>query len=221
MIEAMARLPHVVPYIDIPLQHATDSMLDAMRRNVKADAQSTLLKKLRTMIPGVSIRTTFITGFPGETEEDHQSLKAYIKDHQFEAMGVFKYSKENGTVAGTLEDDDALRIPDSVKREREEELMLTQQDIAFARAAQAASDGEEHQVLIDTFLSEAAEGELMLYKGRTKQQAPDIDACTIVVSESELSPGALISCRITDSDGYDMIARPIEELEQVISLPLR
>lgn len=221
MIEAMARLPHVVPYIDIPLQHATDSMLDAMRRNVKADAQSTLLKKLRTMIPGVAIRTTFITGFPGETENDHQALKAYIEDHQFEAMGVFKYSKEKGTVAGTLEDDDSLRIPDDIKQSREEELMLTQQAIAFERAAQAAADGEEHQVLIDAFIGETAEGELMLYKGRTKQQAPDIDACTIVMSETELSPGALINCRITDSDGYDMIARPIEELEQVISLPLR
>ena len=99
--------------------------------------------------------------------------------------------------------------------------MLTQQAIAFARANQAVENGEEHQVLIDAFIGETAEGVLMLYKGRTKQQAPDIDACTIVMSESELSPGALINCRITDSDGYDMIARPIEELEQVISLPLR
>ncbi len=99
--------------------------------------------------------------------------------------------------------------------------MLAPQDIAFDNAAQAASNGESHQVLIDASLGKTGEGELNLYRGRTKQQAPDVDASTIVVSENELSIGSLVSCKITDSDGYDMIARPNEELEQVISLPLR
>jgi len=221
MIEAMARLPHVLPYIDIPLQHATDSMLTSMRRNVDAKQQSELLDRLREKIPGVAIRTTLITGFPGETQEDHDALVSFIQHHKFEAMGVFQYSKEKGTVAGTMEEDESLRVPEEVKALREEELMLAQQEIAFKRAEKAAIDGESHQILIDESLGKTGEGTLNLYRGRTMQQAPDVDASTIVVAEQELSIGSLISCKITDSDGYDMIARPNEELEQVISLPLR
>jgi ribosomal protein S12 methylthiotransferase len=221
MIEAMARLPHVVPYIDIPLQHASDKMLDAMRRNVAADVQSSLLDRLREKIPGVAIRTTLITGFPGESEEDHQELLDFIKHHRFEAMGVFQYSKENGTVAGTMEDDETLRVPKEVKQGREEELMLTQQTIAFARATQAATDNELHQVLVDSYLGETGEGELHLYQCRTKQQAPDVDACTIMMAEQKQTIGSIVSCTIVDSDGYDMIARPTSELEKVVSLPLR
>jgi len=221
MIEAMARLPHVLPYIDIPLQHATDKMLDAMRRNVTAEVQSTLLDKLRTKIPGVGIRTTLITGFPGETQEDHDELLEFIKHHQFEAMGVFQYSKEKGTVAGTMEEEDSLRVPQEIKQSREEELMLTQQDIAFAKAAKAASDNETHPVLIDAYQGETGEGEIHLYQCRTMQQAPDVDACTILMSEEKQTIGSVIPCTIVDSDGYDMIARPTSELEKVVSLPLR
>ena len=221
MIEAMARLPHVLPYIDIPLQHASDKMLDAMRRNVEADVQSSLLDRLRLKIPGVAIRTTLITGFPGETEDDHQKLLEFIKHHRFEAMGVFQYSKEDGTVAGTMEEDDALRVPKEVKQLREEELMLTQQTIAFARATQAATDSEVHHVLIDAYLGDTGEGALHLYQCRTKQQAPDVDACTILMAEQKQTIGSIVSCTIVDSDGYDMVARPTSELEKVVSLPLR
>ena len=219
MIDAMARLPHVLPYIDIPLQHASDAMLTAMRRNVSAETQSSLLDRIRTKIPSVAIRTTLITGFPGETEEDHQDLLAFIKHHRFEAMGVFQYSKEKGTVAGTMEEDDSLRIPDETKQKREEDLMLAQQDIAFARAQKAAEDVESHQVLVDAYLGETGEGELHLYQCRTKQQAPDVDACTMLMSEKKQTIGSVVSCNITDR--YDMIARPTEELERVVSLPLR
>jgi ribosomal protein S12 methylthiotransferase len=221
MIEAMARLPHVLPYIDIPLQHASDDMLTAMRRNVSADLQSSLLDRLREKIQGVGIRTTMITGFPGETEEDHQALLAFIEHHQFEAMGVFQYSKEEGTVAGTMEKDEELRVPDEVKQRREEELMLLQQKIAFARASQAAENQDVHQVIIDSYQGETGEGALHLYQCRTKQQAPDVDACTILMSEEKQTVGSVISCTIVDSDGYDMLSRPTSELEKVISLPLR
>jgi len=221
MIEAMAQLPHILPYIDIPLQHASNSILDAMRRNVTAEAQSSLLHKLRNSIQGVGIRTTMITGFPGETEEDHQLLLEFIKEHQFEAMGVFQYSKEDGTVAGTMEEDSALRVPDETKQAREEELMLLQQEIAFARAALAAKDSEVHHVLIDAYQGETGGGELHVYQCRTKQQAPDVDACTILMSEEKQTIGSIISCTIVDSDGYDMIARPTNEFEKVVSLPLR
>jgi ribosomal protein S12 methylthiotransferase len=221
MMEAMAQLEHVVPYIDIPLQHASDSMLESMRRDVSAQAQSDLLNTIRKTIPNVAIRTTMITGFPGETEEDHKQLLDFIREHKFEALGVFQYSKEEGTVAGTMEDDAALRVSYDVKQQREEELMLTQQEIAFAKAEQAATDGEKHEILIDSYLGETGEGELHLYQCRTKQQAPDVDACTILMAEKKQSIGSLVRCTITDCDGYDLIARPSDELEKVVSLPLR
>jgi len=226
MIDAIATLPHIVPYIDIPLQHATDSMLTAMRRNVSAAAQASLLDRIRDRIETISgarvaIRTTLITGFPGETEEDHESLVEFVKQQRFDALGVFKYSQEHGTVAGTMEKDPTLRVPDEIKQQREEELMLVQQEIAFEKASKAAVDGEVHAVLIDSYQGTTGEGELHLYSGRTQYQAPDVDASTMVMAEKEQTIGSLLTCTITDSDGYDMIARPSDELERVISLPLR
>ncbi len=221
MIEAMASLPHILPYIDIPLQHATDAMLDSMRRNVSANVQASLLDRIREKIPGVAIRTTLITGFPGETEEDHNALVAFIKQQQFTALGVFQYSQEHGTVAGTMEDNPALRVSAEVKQQREEELMLTQQEIAFDRSTQAAKDNETHALLIDANLGQTGEGELHLYRARTKHQAPDVDACTILMAEQPQTIGTLMTCTIVDSDDYDLIARPTDELERVVSLPVR
>ena len=221
MIEAMASLPHIVPYIDIPLQHSTDTMLKSMRRNVSADVQASLLERIRTKIPGVAIRTTLITGFPGETEEDHNDLVEFIQQQKFTALGVFQYSQERGTPAGTMEDDPSLRVSADIKQQREEELMLAQQAIAFDRAGQAAQNKETHSILIDEDLGQTGEGELHLYKTRTQHQAPDVDACTILMAEEPQTIGSLINCTIVDSDGYDMIARPTEELEQVVSLPVQ
>ena len=221
MVEAIASLPHVVKYIDIPLQHASDSMLTSMRRNVSSKTQSELLDKLRDRIPGIAIRTTMITGFPGETEEDHQTLLDFIAAQKFDALGVFKYSAEDGTVAGTMESDESLRVSNEVKQQREEELMLLQQTIAFETAKNRAKRKCIFDVLLDDYLGESGEGELRLYRGRTYHQAPDVDASTIVMSEKELIVGELVRCTITDSDEYDMIARPTDELEKVVSLPLR
>ncbi|MDP7005634.1 MAG: 30S ribosomal protein S12 methylthiotransferase RimO [Phycisphaerales bacterium] len=221
MMEAMAQLPCILPYIDIPLQHASNSVLKAMRRNVSATEQSEMLERLRETIPGVAIRTTLITGFPGETEQDHQELLDFILKNKFDALGVFKYSKEDGTVAGSLEEDDALKVPDSTKQKREEELMLTQQEIAFEKAKSSASNNEKHQVLVDSYVGDTGEGELKLYQCRTKYQAPDVDACTILMSEQNQTIGTLVNSTITDCDGYDLIARPTDELEKVVSLPVR
>lgn len=167
MIDAIAELPHVCKYIDIPLQHASNRMLTAMRRNVTAEHQRDLMLKLRERVPGIAIRTTFITGFPGETDEDHQQLLDFIDEIGFDAMGVFEYSKEKGTPAGTMEDDSKLAVPAEVKAQRKHELMSLQQSIAFEQTEFLASHfnpenpadpGIQFDVLIDRALSVDSRG---------------------------------------------------------------
>lgn len=158
MIEAIADLPHVCNYIDIPLQHASNKILTAMRRNVTAEHQTELMHKLRDRVPGIAIRTTFISGFPGETEEDHEQLLSFIEEVGFDAVGVFEYSKEPGTVAGTMEDDPDLAVPAEVKARRKDEIMQLQQELAFDQARYIADEfdpndpensGHQFDVLID------------------------------------------------------------------------
>lgn len=223
----------VLPYIDIPLQHASDRMLRAMKRNVSASHQRELMLKLRDKIPGIAIRTTFISGFPGETDADHAELMAFVEEMGFEAMGVFEYSKEEGTVAGTMEDDDKLRVPAVVKAARRAELMELQQKLAFEQSAFVAeqfdekkptTSGSRFDVLIDQPMrtkGKATSGVSAggkLYAGRAYFQAPQIDSVTYVQSARELSPGELVRCVIVASDGYDLIARPVDELEKRVGL---
>jgi ribosomal protein S12 methylthiotransferase len=220
MIDAIASLPNVVKYIDIPLQHMSDGMLTAMRRNISRSQQEELLYKLRERIPGVAIRTTFITGFPGETESDHRQLVEFVDEFQFDMLGVFKYSHEDGTPAGTMDDDESLHVPDELKIEREAEIMLTQQRIAFENAAYLAEQRSEFEVLIERPAANKTRGRRTtgvvdagaLYVGRCYHQAPQVDSITHVHSSAELSPGQLVRCTIVDSDGYDLIARPTSEV---------
>jgi ribosomal protein S12 methylthiotransferase len=237
MIKAIADLPHVLKYIDIPLQHASNSILKAMRRNVTREHQTELMHKLRDAAPGMAIRTTFITGFPGETEQDHEELMEFVDEIGFDAMGVFEYSREPGTVAGTMESDPALAVPPEVKARRKAELMELQQNIAFNQAKFLADQFDKHNpettgvqfdVLIDKALStsvrdtagatQAYGGKGSLHKGRAYFQAPDIDGVTYVTSREKLAPGELVRCTIVDSDGYDLVARPVSELSKKVSL---
>ena len=234
MIDAIARLPSVAKYIDIPLQHASDSILSAMRRNVTSAEQRDLLLKLRERIPGIAIRSTFISGFPGETEEDHERLLEFIDEIGFEAMGVFEYSREPGTRAGTMDTDPALRVPDEVKRRRRDELMSLQQSIAFEQASFLAShfdpadpldSGLQFDVLIDAPAGDDAPvaperpGESVV-RGRAYFQAPDIDSVIYVRSAETLAPGELVRCVVTGASGYDLEARPVEAYRCEVSLPV-
>lgn len=180
--------------------------------------------RLRERIPGLAIRTTFITGFPGETEDDHQQLLEFVRDFQFDMMGVFKYSHEDGTVAATMEDDPDLRVPEEVKERREEELMLAQQEVAWENAAYLAEEDAVFDVLIDErdHEREVTEDEVALptYQGRCYHQAPEVDSITLVASQHELAPGELVRCRIVGSAEYDLIARPVADLERSTSLPV-
>jgi ribosomal protein S12 methylthiotransferase len=201
MIDAIAGLPNIVKYIDIPLQHISDRMLKSMRRNITRGRQEELLNKLRERIPGLAIRTTFITGFPGERDEDHEELLEFIQDFQFDMMGVFQYSREEGTPAGTMDLDPALHVPAEVKAERERELMLAQQEIAFSNAQYLAETRSQFDILV-----EKAD------VGRSYFQAPQVDSVTHIQGQRALSPGEFVRCTVIDSDGYDLVATPTSEL---------
>ncbi|MEC8734011.1 MAG: 30S ribosomal protein S12 methylthiotransferase RimO [Planctomycetota bacterium] len=229
MIDAIARLRNVVNYIDMPLQHASDAILDSMRRDVRADQQAALIHRLRDRIPGMAIRTTFITGFPGETEDDHRRLMDFVEEMEFEAMGVFRYSREAGTPAGRMDRDPDLHVPDEVKLRRERELMLLQQRIAFENAAYLAEHRVQLDVLVDAPAAGGTEGRATpgvndsgnrLHVGRAYHQAPQIDSLTYLSSREALSPGELVRCTIVDSDGYDLVAQPSAELETRFNLPV-
>jgi ribosomal protein S12 methylthiotransferase len=235
MMRAIAATPRVLRYIDMPLQHASDRMLSAMRRHITVDATRRLLDDLRELVPGIALRTTFISGFPGETEDDHQQLLRFVEDQRFENLGVFEYSMEPGTVAGTMEQDPALAVPPEVKARRRSEVMALQQTIAFARQRALAEQFDEKRpqaggarldVLIDSALRSSGRATSgvgsggRLYQGRTYAQAPQIDSVTYVQSRRELSPGELVACTIVGHDGYDLVARPTDELEKRVSLKL-
>ena len=228
MIETLASLETVVKYIDMPLQHMSDRMLKAMRRHTTGRQQAELLEKLRERVPGIAIRTTFITGFPGETAEDHAELLDFVQEFGFDAMGVFRYSPEDGTPAGTMDADPALHVPDEVKHERERELMLAQQELAFENAAFQGEQRAQFDVLIEgpaaggtagRATTGVAEGST-LHVGRCYHQAPQIDSLTYVVSRDRLSPGELVRCTAVGSDGYDLVVQPTSDIERKVVLPV-
>lgn len=195
LIAAVAECDRVVKYIDIPLQHINDRVLKAMHRRVTRSETEALLEKLRARIPGVAIRTTFIAGFPGETDAECEELRRFIVDFGFDAVGVFAYSNEPGTPAFRMRDPLA---PDLIQT-RVERLMLAQQEVAFRRAA--ARKGETFRVLID----DAARDHV--FPARHPGQAPEVDS-VVYVKGGRFQPGEFVSVRITGSRGYDLLAHP-------------
>lgn len=198
MIRAIADSPRVVKYIDMPLQHINDHMLKVMRRRVTRKQTETLLHKLRQWVPGITLRTTFIAGAPGETEEQFRELLEFVKDFRFDMMGVFAYSPEPGTAMGRMEN----QLPDEVKKQRVEELMLAQQEIAFANASKLV--GSTVQVLVDR----PADADADQWVTRTSAQAPEIDSVTLLEA-GKVTAGELRDVRITGVSGYDLLAQDI------------
>ena len=197
LIEAFATLDKVCKYIDIPLQHASDRLLDSMNRFDTREQVETLLNKLRTRIPGITIRTTFIVGFPGETEEDFEELKDFVEKQRFENAGVFQYSQEEGTVAGAMEN----QIAAEVKENRYHELM----------ALQAGISEEIHQKREDAELDVLVEGfdEDNLAYGRSTHEAPDIDGTIFIENAEGLKVGDMVRVRILQGFTYEMVAERI------------
>jgi ribosomal protein S12 methylthiotransferase len=198
VIEALAKCKKIIPYLDMPLQHINDRVLRRMVRRVDRSATEKLLEKLRAGIPDLAIRTTFIVGFPGETDAEFEELCGFVKQAKFERCGVFPYSLEPGTPAEKLDQ----HIPEEVKLARRDALMEIQQGVAFEWSQNQID--RELDVIIDGPDPEFANH----YVGRTTADSPDID-CSIRVKAKKLRPGDLIKVKVTAADGYDLAGRAI------------
>ena len=200
-LAAMADCHKICKYIDLPLQHASDAVLKRMKRPGTRQTYDRLLARIRDRVPGVSLRTTFIVGFPGETEADVEALRAFIGDHAFDHVGVFTYSHEEGTSAYDLADD----VPARVKGARRSRVMGLQKRLIQQR--QRARIGERVRVVVD---GPSADHDLVL-KGRLSTQAPDIDASVYLTDcdPSSFRPGDFAEVEIVGARGYDLVARPL------------
>ena len=195
LVDLMARDSSIVPYIDMPIQHATDRMLERMRRPERLRTLREKLTWLRGAIPDLAIRTTCLVGFPGETDEDFRALLAFLEEAQFDRMGAFSYSPQEGTRAVQYEDD----VEDGVKRDRLEEIVEVQRAISAERLARFV--GRDVDVLVDRL--EAEEG---IKVGRVQWQADDVDGVTYLERGGCAEPGGFVRARITASEDYDFQA---------------
>ena len=196
LIEAIATLDRVLKYIDVPIQHISDSVLRRMGRKTRRSDIEDLIRKLRHTIPGFCLRTTVITGFPGETEKEFQELLDFLKVARFERLGAFAYSREKNTPAAKMD-----LLPDRVCQERREEVMRIQQEIAFSLNRSLL--GKRMRSIIDI----RAGGEYPL-TGRTEWDAPEIDTL-VFIEESDASPGEIVEVEITGNLGYDLTGKII------------
>jgi ribosomal protein S12 methylthiotransferase len=197
----------IIPYLDMPLQHINDRMLRRMNRRHSRGQTESIIKRLRDSIPDLFLRTTFIVGFPGETEAEFSELLEFVEKTRFERMGVFTYSDEPGTPAFLLPD----RVPDKVKLERQQRLMAAQQPIA-EEINQKRLVGRRLDVLIDSVNPQAARGRKS-WVGRTFADAPDVDGLVLVHGRN-LQAGDMVPCRIESIQGYDLIATALAEPER-------
>ena len=196
LYEVLGSSKKVIPYLDMPLQHINDRLLRSMnRRHTRAETEA-IIGRLRATMPGLVLRTTFIVGFPGETEHEFEELLDYVRATKFERLGVFPYSFEPDTPAAKLPG----HLPDELKTERRDRIMAAQQPIAFA--FNEGLVGRELDVLIDG----PAPGMKNLWIGRSYADAPDVDGVTYVQG-SNLEPGDLVTTKIVAAQGYDTVAQ--------------
>jgi ribosomal protein S12 methylthiotransferase len=201
LVETLASAKRIVPYLDMPLQHVSSPVLKRMQRRVDRDATVQLLEKLRRGWPNVAIRTTFIVGFPGETEKQFEELLEFVREFRFERAGVFTYSTEEGTPAVKLDG----HLPEEVKEERRHRLMEAQQEVAFAAAA--SQIGRQITVIVDRKESSDDGPGLVC---RSTMDAPEIDAEVFVAGEAA-EPGRFLPVTILDAVGYDLVAEAAGE----------
>jgi ribosomal protein S12 methylthiotransferase len=198
VLDEIAANERVVKYVDMPVQHVSDRLLHAMRRGISGPRQRALLESIRRTIPGVTLRTTLITGFPGETRADHDELVAFVKEGWFDRVGVFTYCREEGTPSHDMPD----QVPPELAAERKDEVMQAQQAVHLARNRERV--GAELEVLVERV--DAARGTLV---GRTQADAPEVDGTITVRGVKHARPGAFVAARVVATDGYDLVAEPV------------
>ena len=197
LIEVMATEPKVCHYIDIPIQHASDSVLKAMRRRSTEESIKSTIERLKSAIPDIHIRTTLIVGFPGETEEDFDKLLDFVEETRFARLGVFAYSQEENTEAGEMEN----QIDEDIKQERLDAIMRRQLDISLEYNREKV--GKELDVLVEEKDEDGS------YIGRTQYDAPEIDNSVIFMSGRDLRPGEIVRVLVEDAFDYDLVGREV------------
>ena len=194
MIHTIASEDKICNYLDIPIQHASDNVLKRMGRRTTNQELRDVIAKLRKEIPDIVLRTTLITGFPGETQKDYEILMNFVDEMEFERLGVFTYSKEEGTPAEKMEN----QIPEEVKEERRDEIMELQQEIAF----------DFSEKMIGKVMKAYIEGKISgenAYIARTYMDIPGVDSNVFVITDEELMTGDFVNVLITGSNDYDLI----------------
>ena len=194
LIQVMKEEMKLCHYLDLPIQHANDEILKRMGRRTSKAQLEEIIGKLKREIPDITLRTTLITGFPGETEEQHEELKAFVDEMEFDRLGVFTYSPEEDTPAAEMPD----QIPEEVKEDRQAEIMELQQEIAFAQAEDMI--GEEVLVMIEGKVADEN-----AYVGRTYKDAPGVDGLIFINTDEELMSGDFARVKVTGAVEYDLI----------------
>lgn len=191
VLDVIAQRPNICKYLDIPLQHCSDKMLTAMKRQITRQEMVDLIAKIRARVPGIALRTTFITGFPGETEEDVEDLKQFLEEMRFERAGIFTYSHEENTSAYTLED----TLSSEEKERRARDIMEVQQEISYEKNQEMI--GKVLKVLVDK--KEAGK-----YLGRTEYDSVEVDNEVIIDTPNHLEPGTFVQVKITEAYDFDL-----------------
>jgi ribosomal protein S12 methylthiotransferase len=191
IIEAMKQRDNICNYLDMPLQHASNNMLKAMKRQITREEMNELIASIKAIHPAIALRTTLIAGFPGETEEDIEELIAFLQLHRFDRVGIFTYSHEENTTAHDLEDN----IPQEVKEQRAQRIMEVQQEISYERNQEKI--GQTLKVLID-------KKESGKYLGRTEFDSVEVDNEVIIATSKKLNPGTFVNVKITKAYDFDL-----------------
>jgi ribosomal protein S12 methylthiotransferase len=197
ILDVMRERDNICKYLDMPLQHASNAMLKAMRRNITREEMSELIHAIRERVPGICLRTTLIAGYPGETREDVEELKAFLQEHRFDRVGIFNYSHEENTSAYDVEDN----IPAEEKAERAQEIMELQQEISYEINQQKI--GKVFKVLVD-------KKEAGRYLGRTEFDSVEVDNEVVIHSPKKLTIGEFVQVRITKAYDYDLEGEVVE-----------
>lgn len=198
IIDAMKEHPNICNYLDMPLQHSSDKMLKAMRRQITRAEMDDLIGEIRSRIPGICLRTTLIAGFPGETEADVEDMKSFLQAHRFDRVGIFTYSHEEGTAAYALEDS----IPHEEKERRAQEIMEVQQEISYEKNQEKV--GKVFKVLVD-------KKEAGRYLGRTEFDSVEVDNEVIITASHKLTIGEFVNVKITKAYDYDLEGTVVED----------